>query len=183
MSAILRRDFHSLYIPWGNSRVSPVLLTCLVKTAQSQSMRGNCSVGLDCAGEENRPLIADAFPAATYEEWPGRGSCPVILAVAGRRASHAGVFWQHASRDRSAAAAGRVANQERQRIERSEVIPSGEVSAARQVGGEKHTNQVSQTAKRVATRPEGVVDLMDLPREGSWRMVSRRDRVKFGNSG
>ncbi len=65
------------------------------------------------------------------------------------------MFWQHASKDRGAAAAGRVANQERQRIECSEVIPSGQVSAARQVGGEKQTKQVSETAKRAAMRPEG----------------------------
>ena len=36
---------------------------------------------------------------------------------------------QHASKDRGAATAGRVANQERQRIERSEVIQSGQVLA------------------------------------------------------
>ncbi len=66
-----------------------------------------------------------------------------------------GVFWQHPAKDRSAAAAGRVANQERQRIERSEVIQSGQVSAARQVGREKQTNQVTETAKRAAMRPEG----------------------------
>jgi hypothetical protein len=37
------------------------------------------------------------------------------------------VFWQHASKDRRAAAAGRVANQERPQIERSEMIHSGQV--------------------------------------------------------
>ena len=84
----------------------------------------------------------------------------VINAAARRGASHAGVFWQHASKDRGAAAARRVANQDRQRIERSEVIPSGQVSAARQVGGEKQTKQVSETAKRASMRPEGgYVDL------------------------
>ena len=58
-------------------------------------------------------------------------------------------------------AAGRLANQERQRIEHSEVIPWGQVPAARQVGGEKQTKQVSETAKRAAMRPEGgYVDLM-----------------------
>jgi hypothetical protein len=50
---------------------------------------------------------------------------------------------QHASKDRGAATAGRVANQERQRIERSEVIQSGQVLAARQVGG-RETDQASQ---------------------------------------
>ncbi len=50
---------------------------------------------------------------------------------------------QHASKDRGAATAGRVANQERQRIERSEVIQSGQVLAARQVGG-RETDQTSQ---------------------------------------
>jgi hypothetical protein len=38
--------------------------------------------------------------------------CGGLLA---ERASYAGVFWEHASKDRGAAAAGRVANQERQR--------------------------------------------------------------------
>lgn len=67
-----------------------------------------------------------------------------------------------ASKDRGAAGAGRVANQERQRIERSEVIQSGQVSAARQVGGEKQTKQVSETAKRAAMPPEGGgVDLIN----------------------
>lgn len=60
-----------------------------------------------------------------------------------------------ASKDRGAATAGRVANQGRQRIERSEVIQSGQVLAARQVGGEKQTKQVSETAERAAMRPEG----------------------------
>src|SRR5437870_8540808 len=50
---------------------------------------------------------------------------------------------QHASKDRGAATTGRVANQERQRIERSEVIQSGQVLAARQVGG-RETDQTSQ---------------------------------------
>src|SRR6267378_2726719 len=61
---------------------------------------------------------------------------------------------QHASRDRGAATGGRVANQERQRIERSEVIQSGQVLAARQVGG-RETDQTSQRncqTSRDATR-------------------------------
>ena len=88
------------------------------------------------------------------------------------------MFWQHAAKDRGAAAAGRVANQDRQRtrtdsrIERSEVIPSGQVSAARQVGGEKQTNQVIETAKRVAMRPEGGYVDLNLTREGGRCMVS-----------
>ena len=72
------------------------------------------------------------------------------------------MFWQHAAKDRGAAAAGRVANQDSQRIECSEVIQSGQVSAVRQAGGEKQTKQVSETAKRAAIRPEGgVVGLLD----------------------
>jgi hypothetical protein len=66
-----------------------------------------------------------------------------------------GCFGSMLRKDRGAAAAGRVANQERQRMERSEVIQSGQVSAAGQVGGEKQTKQVSETAKRAAMRPEG----------------------------
>lgn len=60
-----------------------------------------------------------------------------------------------ASKDRGAATAGQVANQERQQIERSEVIQSGQVLAATQVGGEKQTKQVSETDERAAMRPEG----------------------------
>jgi hypothetical protein len=59
-----------------------------------------------------------------------------------------------ASKDRGAATGGRAANQERQRIERSEVIQSGQVLTAKQVGGEKQTKQVSETAERAAMRPE-----------------------------
>jgi hypothetical protein len=85
--------------------------------------------------------------------------------------------------DFGAAAAGRVANQERQRIERAEVIQSGQVSTARQVTGKKQTKQVSETAKRAAMRPEGGYVGLNLTREGSRRMVVRRDRVEIGNSG
>ena len=41
----------------------------------------------------------------------------VLLAAAGRRASHAAAFWQHAEKDCGVAGAERVANQERQRTE------------------------------------------------------------------
>ena len=74
-------------------------------------------------------------------------------------------------KDHGAAAAGRVANQERQRIERSKVIPSGQVSTVRQIGGEKQIKQVSETTKRAAMRPEdGCVDL-NLTRDGGRGMV------------
>ena len=64
------------------------------------------------------------------------------------------------------------------------MIPSGQVSAARQVGGEKQTKQVSDTAHRAAMRPEGgYVDLMNFTREGSRRMVLRRERVETESSG
>jgi hypothetical protein len=44
------------------------------------------------------------------------------------------------------------------------------VSAARQVGGEKQTKQVSETAKRAAMRPEGGYVDLNLTREaaGVW---------------
>jgi len=51
------------------------------------------------------------------------------------------------------------------------VIQSGQVSAATQVGGEKQTKQVSETAKRAAMRPEGGYVAMNLTREGSMHMV------------
>ena len=71
----------------------------------------------------------------------------LLLAAAGRRSPHAAGFWQHAEKDRGAAAAERVAKQERHRIERSETVQWGEVLAERQVGGEKQTRPVSGTAQ------------------------------------
>ena len=64
------------------------------------------------------------------------------------------------------------------------MISSGQVSAVTQVGAEKQTKHASETAKRAALRPEGgYVDLMNLTREDSRRMVLRRDRARTGNSG
>jgi len=126
----------------------------------------------DPRGKNTQLLLADQLAAAVGEDRRTAGeTCALLLAAAGRGASHAGVFWQHASNDCGAAAAGRVANQERQRIERSEVIPSGHVSAARQVGGEKQTKQVSETAKRASMRPEGGYVDLNLTREGGRRRV------------
>jgi len=68
------------------------------------------------------------------------------------------------------------------RIEPSEVIQGEQVSAARQVGGEK-TKQVSETAKRVAMQPEGGYVDLNLTRKGGTRRVSRRDKAEIGNSG
>jgi hypothetical protein len=102
--------------------------------------------------------------------------------AAGRRASDAAASWQHAAKHRSAAEAGRIANQERQRIERSEVIESGQVPTARQVGGEKQTKQVSETSKRAAIRPEGGHVDLNL-HEGAARVwFFRRNKVEIGNS-
>jgi hypothetical protein len=86
---------------------------------------------------------------------------------------------QHASKDLGAATAGRVANEERPRIERPKVIQSGQVLAARQVGG-RETNQPSQRncqTSRDATRGRlcqlcHYVDL-SLTREG-WIRSKRR---------
>ena len=57
------------------------------------------------------------------------------------------------------------------------------MSAVKQVGGEKQTKQVSETAKRAAMRPQGGYVDLNLTREGGRRMVLRRDRVEIGNSG
>ena len=95
----------------------------------------------------------------------------LFLGAAGRRAPEPKAVRQRGEDDHGAAAAGRVANQDRQRIERSEVIQWGQVSAARQGGGEKQTKQVSETAKRASMRPgDGYVEVK-LTREGSRRMV------------
>ena len=89
--------------------------------------------------------------------------------------------WQHAAKDRGTAAAERVhpeqvhrervANQQRQRIERSEVIQWGEVSAAKLAAGENQTMPVSGTAKRAAMRLEGGYVDPNLTREGGKHMV------------
>ena len=57
--------------------------------------------------------------------------------------------------------------------------PSG---GGKQVGGEKHTKQVSETAKRAAMRPEGGYVHLHLTREGGRRMVRARDEREIGNS-
>jgi len=51
------------------------------------------------------------------------------------------------------------------------VTPSGQVSAVRQIGGEKQTKRVSATAKQAAMRPEGGYVDLNFTREGG------RDRV------
>ncbi len=113
-------------------------------------------------------------------------TCALLLAAVGRGASHTAALWQHAENDRGAAAAERVTNQERQRIEPSKVIQGEQVSMARQVKSDKQTEQVSGTAKRAGRRGDppdrGQGDLR-LTREGRWRMVLARDRVEIGNSG
>jgi hypothetical protein len=63
------------------------------------------------------------------------------------------------------------ANQERQRLEGSEVSQLGQVSAARQVAGEKQANQVSEIAKQAALQPVGGYVDLNLTREGGTRMV------------
>ena len=68
---------------------------------------------------------------------------------------------RHAEDDCGAAPAGRVVKQERHRIERSEVNQSGEVLAARLVGGEKQTRQASGRAKTS----------LDASQKGLWRFV------------
>jgi hypothetical protein len=57
------------------------------------------------------------------------------------------------------------------------------VSAARQVGGEKQTKQVSETAKRATMRPEGGFVDLNLTREGSRSTVVCRKRAEIGKSG
>jgi len=73
--------------------------------------------------EDDWELVADEFTVALGQDRRTTAeTCTLLLAAIGRRASHAAAFWQHAAKDRGAAAAERVAKQERQRIERSEAI-------------------------------------------------------------
>ncbi len=51
------------------------------------------------------------------------------------------------------------------------MIQSGQVSAARQVGGERQTKPVSETAKRAALRAEGGYVDLNLTRKGGRCMV------------
>ena len=78
-------------------------------------------------------------------------------------------LWQ-----RGAAAAGWAANQERERIGRSETSPWGEVPAARQMGGEEQTKQVSETVEPAAMQSEGDHVDLNLTREGGTDMVSAK---------
>ena len=108
-------------------------------------------VGTIGVAGEDQELVADEFTATLDQDRrTAAETCALLLAAVGRRASHAAAFWRHAEKDRCAAAAKRIANQARQRIERSEVIQSGQVSAARQVGSEKQVKPVTGTAKRAA---------------------------------
>src|SRR5712692_10366582 len=134
--------------------------------------------------QEDWELVVDEFAAALGEDRRTTGeACALLLAAAGRRAAHAAAFWQHVAKDRGAAAAERVANQDRQRIERSEVIQWGEVSAGRQVGGENQTRPASEPAQQAAMPLNHSHGDLGLTGEGGRRMVSRRDKVEIGNSG
>ena len=101
--------------------------------------------------EEDWELVADEFAEAFGEDRRTAGEPrAILLAFAGRGAPESEAIREHAANDRGAAAAERVANQERQRIERSEVIQWGDVSAAKLAGGENQTRPVSGTAQRAA---------------------------------
>ncbi len=89
-----------------------------------------------------------------------------LLAAVSRRAPESEAVWQYAEDDRGAAATARVASQERQRIERSELIRWGEVSAAKLAGGENQTKPVSGTAQRAAMPLNHSHGDLRLTREG-----------------
>ena len=73
--------------------------------------------------EEDWELVADELTAALSKDRRTAGeTCALLLAALGRGAPESEAVCEHAEDDRGAAAAERVANQERQRIERSEVI-------------------------------------------------------------
>ena len=63
--------------------------------------------------------------------------------------------WQHAEKDRGAAATELVANHERERIESSAVMQRGDVQAGRLVGGENQTRPVSGTTEPRLPRNRG----------------------------
>ncbi len=104
---------------------------------------------------------------------------------AGRRTSESEAVRKHPEKDRGAAAAERVANQEKQRIERSEVIQCGEVSAAKLAGGENQTRPGQPAELR--NEPHLLRNCAhgdpSLTPEGGWHMVLRKDKVEIGNSG
>lgn len=56
-------------------------------------------------------------------------------------------FWQAAAKHRSAAEAGRIASEERQRIERSEVIQSGVAAATQRLGSLEAGSRPNKSAK------------------------------------
>ncbi len=74
-------------------------------------------------------------------------------------------------KDRGAATAERVTNQEKQRIERSEVTPWGKCQRR---GGLEARNRPSKSAE--------LPDEPSLTREDGWPMVLCKDEVEIGNS-
>jgi hypothetical protein len=59
--------------------------------------------------EEDGELVADEFAAALGQDRRTAGeTCALLLADVGRRASHAGMFWKHAAKDRGATGASGI---------------------------------------------------------------------------
>jgi hypothetical protein len=112
-------------------------------------------------------VVTDESAAALGQDRGTAGeTCALLLATVGRGTSDSEVVRKHAENDRGAATAERIANQERQRVERSEVIQCGQVSVVRQVGDEKQAKQTSETSKRAAMRPAGGYVDLNLTRGG-----------------
>ena len=108
-------------------------------------------VGTISIAEDDLELVFDELAAVLSQDRRTTGeTCALLLAADARGASDSEAVRKHAAKDRDAAAAERVANQDRQRIERSEVIQWEEVSAAKLAGGENQTKPVSGTAQRAA---------------------------------
>ena len=113
-------------------------------------------VGTIGAAQVDRPLVAHQLAAAVGEDRRTAGqTCALLLIATGRGAPESEAVREHVEDDCGAAAAERVANHGRQRIERAEAIPWREVSAVRPVGSEKQARAASGPAKRaaVATQP------------------------------
>ena len=77
-------------------------------------------VGTVGVAEEDWELVADKFAAALAAARPADGwsrlaGCPVLLAAAGRGASHAAAFWQNAAKDRGTAQRAAITTQPRPR--------------------------------------------------------------------
>ncbi len=127
----------------------------------------------------------DQLAAAVGEDRRSAGeTCALLLAALGRGAPESEAVSRHVEENRDATAAERVANQDRQRTERSEVIPRGEKCRWRgRLGAGNRPRQSAELLNEPRLPPNYGQGELSLTREGGWRSLLRKDGVEIGNSG